>query len=279
MRARQLAEQAREETHARANLHVQLNAELRALADERDRALADARSALRLREEFLAVAAHELRTPITSLRGFAQIMLRQMRQTGTVDPARLERTLEQIDRQTHHLSLLLDQLLDASRIDAGKLMLKQEPTDLAELVHAVVAQMHQLAPERTIEVSARPVSANVDRLRLEQVLTNLVDNALKFSPPERPIGIEVSTQDVSARLMVWDRGVGVPPHRRSGLFERFHQAHGEGRGGGLGLGLYLSQQIVELHGGQIRAEFPDEGGSRFVVELPGAVVAGPVMAS
>jgi signal transduction histidine kinase len=120
------------------------------------------------------------------------------------------------------------------------------------------------------------VEAVVDPLRVEQVLANLLGNALKFSPAGSPVEVELSADgDGVARLAVRDRGVGVPPERRDRLFEPFQQAHGEGYGGGMGLGLYVSRQIAELHGGAVRAEFPPDGGSRFVVELPAGAPTRP----
>jgi signal transduction histidine kinase len=116
--------------------------------------------------------------------------------------------------------------------------------------------------------------ARVDPMRFEQVVTNLVDNAVKYSPEGGSIEITLSTPDSSTiQLAVRDWGLGIPVERRDNLFDRFYQAHGEGHFGGLGLGLYVSRQIVELHGGSIEADFPANGGSRFIVTLPVAPLA------
>ena len=113
------------------------------------------------------------------------------------------------------------------------------------------------------------MEAEVDPLRLEQVLTNLLDNAIKYSPDGGTIEVAVSrSMDDALEIAIRDHGPGVPPEKRSLIFERFYQAHGNGHKSGLGLGLYVSRQIVELHGGEITAEFPSDGGSRFVVVLP-----------
>jgi signal transduction histidine kinase len=114
--------------------------------------------------------------------------------------------------------------------------------------------------------------ADVDALRVEQVLSNLLDNAVKLSPDGGPIDVCLTQRATfSVELSVRDHGLGIPPEKREQIFERFYQAHGHDHRSGLGLGLYISRQMVELHGGEMRAEFPPDGGSRFVVRLPLAV--------
>jgi signal transduction histidine kinase len=115
----------------------------------------------------------------------------------------------------------------------------------------------------------------VDPLRLEQVVTNLLDNAIKYSPEGGEIEVELAAPDPTAvRLCVRDRGMGIPPDKRARIFDRYYQAHGEGHLSGMGLGLYISRQIVELHGGRIAAEWPPEGGTHFVVTLPVGLAEG-----
>jgi signal transduction histidine kinase len=124
--------------------------------------------------------------------------------------------------------------------------------------------------EHTITLAAPPsLEAEVDPLRLEQVLTNLLENAIKYSPEGGPIEVAVSrSADEALEIAVRDHGLGIPPEKRARIFERFYQAHGDGHRSGLGLGLYISCEIVELHGGGITVEFPPDGGSRFIVRLP-----------
>jgi signal transduction histidine kinase len=110
--------------------------------------------------------------------------------------------------------------------------------------------------------------ARVDRLRLEQVVANLLDNALKFSPADRPVDVDVAATDALVTISVTDQGIGIPPDQRDRVFDRFFQAHASEYLSGLGLGLYVSRQIVEQHGGTIDAVFPETGGTRFVVRLP-----------
>jgi excisionase family DNA binding protein len=230
-------------------------------------ALQEAEAALRLRDEFLSIAAHELKTPLTGLSGRAQLILRQFKR-GQLEPERVVQALETITGQTDKLRRLLNQLLDITRLEGGKLALERQPTDLALLVQQVAAGAG--SGRHPINVTTPPtLTAHVDSLRLEQVLTNLLNNAIKYSPDGRPIDVEIGcTAEGALELVVRDRGRGIPPARRGQIFERFYQAHDDGHGGGLGLGLYISRQIVELHGGQIRAEFPADGGACFVVRLP-----------
>jgi signal transduction histidine kinase len=237
-------------------------------------ARAAAEAAVREREEFLSVAAHELKTPITSLRGAAQLALRRLARGAAVDPQQMGRTLELVDRQANRLTHLVNHLLDVARIEAGKLILAPEPTDLGQLVADIVPLVPADAAYHPIEVRSpgTPIVAVVDSLRLEQVLLNLLTNAVKYSPEGGEIAVELTRPDPgTVRLAVRDHGLGVPPERREHLFERFYQAHGEGHLSGLGLGLYVSRQIVDLHGGTIAAEFPADGGTRIVVTLPAGI--------
>jgi signal transduction histidine kinase len=239
-------------------------------ANERlQREIIERKRAEEARDEFLSVAAHELKTPMTSLRGFAQVLLGQLDRGQTPDPARLTQALNAVDRQTEKLARLVSQLLDVSRLEAGHLLLDPQPTDLVGIVESVAEGARARTSRHSIEVRAPAACPAVaDALRLEQVLTNLVDNAIKYSPGGGRVDAELWRQDGAVCLAVTDRGIGVPPEHRGRIFERFHQAHGEKRFGGLGLGLYISRQIVELHGGTIEAQFPEVGGTRIVVTLP-----------
>jgi signal transduction histidine kinase len=241
-----------------------------ALALENARLYAEARAAIGLRDEFLSVAAHELKTPLTGLRGSAQLVLRLLGRDGGIDPDRLRQRLAVIDEQAMKLAHLVDQLLDVSRLEAGRLALEPAPTDLVLLVGAVADAARTRTERHTISVRAdEPITAVVDPLRLEQVLTNLLDNAIKYSPAGGPVELTLARpSDSEVAIGVADRGIGVAPEHRAHIFDRFYQAQSGQHYGGMGLGLYISRQIVELHGGTLEAEFPPEGGSRFVVRLP-----------
>jgi signal transduction histidine kinase len=238
-----------------------------ALAAERD-AREAAESALRLRDEFLSVAAHELRTPLTSLSGHAQLLLRLLERHEDLEPERVALAMQTITRQAGKLSRLLGQLMDISRLESGKLQLDRHPTDMAALAGQVVEGARAISDRHSITLTATPLHVNVDPLRIEQVLANLLDNAIKYSPDGGPIDVVLQrTSGSTVELSVRDRGLGIPPEKRGQIFERFCQAHDNVQQSGLGLGLFISRQIVELHGGEIRAEFPADGGTRFVVRL------------
>jgi PAS domain S-box-containing protein len=233
-----------------------------------EQARAEAEQAVRARDQFMSVAAHELKTPISVLLALAQLARRRLERGGELDRTKLHEMVDHVYSQAERLSVLGNQLLDTSRIKAGKLALQPQPTDLVELVRATVGNT---MPPRPIVVSAPDrLVAEVDALRLEQVVRNLVDNALKYSP-EGAAPIEVSVAEPtpgSAQIAVRDHGIGVPVEHRSKIFEPFYRAHPDDRSSGLGLGLHISRQIVEQHGGHIEAEFPSEGGARFVVSFP-----------
>jgi PAS domain S-box-containing protein len=259
---RELADEIARRTHLEAE-------QLRLLAEEQA-ARAEALSALAAREEFLSVAAHELKTPITSVRGFTELALRQFARAEGPDPQRVERALLTLDRESQKLSHLISQLLDVSRVDAGQLALQREPTDLARLVREVAASAQMTTDRHTLDVYApEELIARVDPLRLEQVVGNLLSNAIKYSPRGGPIDIELLTpRPGSVAIAVRDRGIGIPVEQQGRLFERFYQARSGDRVAGMGLGLYISRQIVTLHGGQIDIESPPDGGTRFIVTLP-----------
>ena len=240
------------------------------LALDNARLHAEAQQAKRLRDEFLSVAAHELKTPMTTLRGYTQLLLRRAGDKQAVEPVLLARGLESIDAQSRKLVYLTEQLLDVSRIEAGKLRLELRSVDLVNLVTDVVHGIQGTTGRRFIELDL-PATApvRVDAIRFEQVISNLVGNAVKYSPDDSQVDVSLrEAEDGIVELSVRDRGLGIPSERRTDLFDRFYQAHGEGHFGGLGLGLYVSRQIVELHGGHIEAQFPLDGGCRFVVTLP-----------
>ena len=250
-----------------------------ALAIDNSRLYREARAAVSIRDEFLSVAAHELKTPMTSLRGYAQLLGREFDRGETINPERARRAAETIQVQSDKLARLVAQLLDVSRLQSGKLAVERAPGNLAELIQEVVeAARGQLKHHRLVLDVPTELWVSLDPLRIEQVVTNLVDNAIKYSPEGGAIEVELRCVEPGgwAELVVRDHGVGVPPEHRAHIFDRFYQAHTSNpltSMAGMGLGLYISRQIVELHDGTIAAEFPDDGGTRFVVRL--AVCAKP----
>jgi signal transduction histidine kinase len=244
-------------------------AELTASNERLRREIAERKRAQEIRDEFLSVAAHELKTPLTSLRGFSQLLLGQMDEGRSPNPEHLQVALESIDRQSEKLARLVSQLLDISRLQAGRLELERRESDLVALLRGALRGAGSASERHALRLHA-PASlpAVVDPLRLEQVVTNLLDNAIKYSPDGGAIEVRLGAAPAHVQIVVSDQGIGVPPEHRAHIFDRYYQAHQERRLGGMGLGLYISRQIVELHGGTLHAEFPAKGGTRLVLRLP-----------
>ncbi|HEU5318502.1 MAG TPA: GAF domain-containing sensor histidine kinase [Chloroflexota bacterium] len=239
--------------------------------------------ASRAKDDFLSIASHELRTPLTPLKGQIQILLRLIdrsrEKSQPLDVDRLVRTLTSMDRQVTRLADLVNDLLDVSRIRTGQLALRLAETDLVELA-ATVLERFEAAPGQTLCL-VREVDSLVgqwDAARLEQVITNLVSNSIKYGTPaalgkgEITVSVGLAQgRDGWARLSVRDRGVGFAPGQTERLFAPFQRLHANPaeQFGGLGLGLYISRDIVERHGGLIWAESPGPGeGATFHVLLP-----------
>jgi signal transduction histidine kinase len=262
LRAITLLQQKQEALKTEIEERKRLEQVLRERNEELDAAVA-------ARDEFLSVAAHELRTPVTVLRAFAQLLLRDARRGRAIGPGRLASALNAIEQQTGKLQQLVARLLDTAQIESGKLRIEPAATDLAALVHAVLMQQRVSANHEFSYVGPEQIETMVDPLRFEQVLTNLLDNAIKFSPQGGVVTVELAQDDASGiRLCVSDQGIGIPAEQREAIFDRFYQGQGSRHLSGLGLGLYITSEIVALHGGSIHIEEPDQGGTRFVVTLP-----------
>jgi PAS domain S-box-containing protein len=238
-------------------------------AEEQRVELARAREAVRLRDEFISIASHELRTPLSTLRIQSDGIARALRKGG-LEPDRLVGKVEMVRAQVTRLERLVTSLLDVSRIEVGRLVLDTKEMDLAELVRDTV---HDLGDELeragcTLTVDAsHPIIGVWDRNRLDQVLTNLLTNAAKYGGG-KPIEVTLESDDERARFSVRDRGIGIDPEHHQRIFERFERAVDNKHFGGIGLGLWLSNQIVQLHGGQIHVDSQLGAGSTFTVELP-----------
>jgi PAS domain S-box-containing protein len=231
---------------------------------------AAAEALVRAQDVFLAVAAHELKTPMTGAKIATQLLLRRFAQCGAANPDQLQWALQTIDQQIGRLGRLVSQLLETARLQADRLSLEPAPTDVTALLRAAVDQAQARTKQHEVALSAPDeLWAEVDAARLEQVVANLLDNALKFSPQGGRIEVTLHRPTAEhLELAVRDQGIGVPEEHRPHLFERFYQAHASTHRSGLGLGLYISREIVARHGGEIAADFPLEGGTRIVVTLP-----------
>lgn len=239
-------------------------------ANEQRVARERAEAALRARDDFLSIAAHELKTPLTSLAGFAQLLESEFDSVAP-NAARIRRALKAILAQSVRLNRLSTQLLDLSRIRAGTPdALKLERTNVSLLVSNTCSMARSRWPTLTLvaDVPAQ-VECSLDAGRIEQVLTNLIENACKFAP-NGPIEISLERLPDTLEIAVRDHGPGVPSELRDVIFERAFQVNAKHSGTGLGLGLYICRQLVDLHGGRIWVEprLDKQPGARFVLSLP-----------
>jgi signal transduction histidine kinase/ActR/RegA family two-component response regulator len=233
-------------------------------------ARAEAETANRMKDEFLATVSHELRTPLNAIIGWSHLL-----QTGSLDEATISRAIETIDRNAKSQAQLIEDILDVSRMISGKLRLNSEPVDIASVINAAIDSV-QLAVESKnleLEVTLDPSARHTlgDSSRLQQVVWNLFANAIKFTPAGGRIEVKVQRAGRHLRLRVSDTGQGISADFLPFIFERFRQADGTTtrQHGGLGLGLAIVRHLVELHGGTIKAESAGEGqGSTFIINLP-----------
>ncbi|HEX8033175.1 MAG TPA: ATP-binding protein [Ktedonobacterales bacterium] len=245
-------------------------------------ARATAEAAVAQRDQFLSIASHELRTPLTILQGNFQLLERRLSRTVRAD-ARLHQSFAAIHRQLVRLQALINAMLDVSRIEQGQLKIAHERLDFAALVRAIVDEVQPTAPAHPIELVISPDTSGTmlvwgDRLRLEQVLLNLLQNAIKYSPGGGPIRVEVTRTADRLSLSVSDRGQGIPKEALPHLFERFYRAPNVSSEhiSGMGIGLYLVREIVDLHDGTITVASEQGVGTTFTAHLPLAIQADTV---
>ncbi|QRN97878.1 GAF domain-containing protein [Archangium violaceum] len=250
-------------------LLLQSLAERAALAIEDARLYGAATEAVRLRDDFLSVAGHELKTPLSALRLQIQLLARMARDVATT-PGLSER-VEKAERTSERLGALIDELMDAGRITSGKMKLEREEMDLASLARDAVGRMSEALARVGSEVrlvADSQVLGRWDRVRLEQVVGNLLSNAAKYGRGQ-PVEVRVESGNQGrARLVVKDSGIGIAPEDQARIFERFERAATGKQFHGLGLGLWISREIVESHGGHIHVRSAPGEGSTFTVELP-----------
>jgi len=278
-----------QELRLRAAELAELNASLQQRIDEATAELKERYEQLkeldRMKSQFLSIASHELKTPITAMSGFLQVALRRVRRMSqgeavvpVADGLRgITDQLEVVYRQTGKLARLVDELLDVSRIQTGRIEFRYGDVDLSELASEVAARM-QLSTTAH-EISVRHDSQSVvtaDRDHLEQVLNNLVTNAIKYSPSGGAISIEVRPDDGGVRLSVTDEGIGIPEKELEAIFGLFYRSPDRAArdAAGMGLGLYISKEIVVRHGGRIWAESAGVKGSTLNVVIPRVPIGG-----
>jgi two-component system, chemotaxis family, CheB/CheR fusion protein len=236
----------------------------------RKRAEEEIRTAARRREEFLAMLSHELRNPLAAVLSAARVMRAKNAKQESIDKAR-----QIVERQSHHMARLLDDLLDVSRITRGGIELRKEDLDLRDVIRGAIEALTPVLEERQVRLRTQLPETDVpvrgDAARMQQVVLNLLSNAARYSPLGSPIDLNVTIEGDSVFLRVKDQGRGISPSMISDIFELFVQDDQglERSTGGLGIGLTLVRQIVELHSGKVQAHSEGLGkGSEFVVQLP-----------
>lgn len=237
-----------------------------ALAVDNTRLYREAQEAVRARDELISMASHDLRGPLTTIRLQVQSLARGLQDERKELGTKLELVGGQVDRMVH----MMDLLLDISLITAGQVELQREPVDLVALVRRCAAQLAENAEAGGCElrIEARgEIVGSWDRMRIEQVVTNLLTNAIKFGPGE-PVEVTIEAAGPSATLIVCDHGVGIAPEHQVQIFDRFERLHAKKGANGFGIGLWIVRRIVEAHGGQIHVDSRPGIGATFTVELP-----------
>jgi signal transduction histidine kinase len=234
--------------------------------------LAAAQAALHERDQLLATVSHDLKTPLTAIRGQADILLRDIEQNGELDTNRARKGLELLRTAATRMGTWIDDLLETARLEAGRSVeLHRQPMDLVALAWQAVAE-HQRNTQRhrlRVRTHESRLIGVWDPVRLRRVLDNLLSNAVKFSPDGGEVVVSVELNGDTARLSVSDNGVGIPADDLPQIFERFGRARNVvGRIGGTGIGLHGVCQIVQDHGGRIDVESEEGQGTTFTLELP-----------
>lgn len=265
-----MAALANEVSFRKRELEIALQ-RLQERADENMRLYQEVRDALRVREEFLSIASHELKTPLTSLLGHAQLLERRAARAGDWGERNL-RAIRVVVEQGARLNRMVETLLDLSRIDRGELTITTASLDLSALVRRVVETARPALEQHTLTLhgDTEQLMIEGDEQHLEQVLHHLIANAIKYSPEGGPVEVHIERQAQIARIAVIDRGMGIPQTALPHLFERFYRAPNVDYRhiSGMGIGLYVVQEIIKLHGGRIEVVSTEGVGSTFTIVLP-----------
>ena len=230
-----------------------------------------AQEAVRVRDQFLSIASHELKTPLAALVGNAQLLQRRAKRDGTLTE-RDQRAVGVITEQAFRLNSMIDALLDVSYLQSGQLTFTVSPLDICALSRQLLEEVEPSLTQHTMQLdcSHEPLIIVGDELRLGQVLRNLIHNAVKYSPAGGPVTIQVEQRENCVCVAVTDQGLGIPQEAQAQLFERFYRADDiRSRGiSGMGLGLYVVKEIVALHGGSLDVKSAVAKGSTFTFCLP-----------
>ena len=241
-----------------------------AVAIDNARLYSEANTAVRERDSFLSIAAHELKTPLTSLLGYADLLRRRAERDGI--PSRDIRAMQVISQQGERLNRMITSLLDLSRIQTGQLSIEQGIVDLVALSRRLVEEVQPTLDRHTLELHVLNESVLItgDELRLEQVLQNLIQNAIKYSPQGGSVRVQIERKDEYGCMIITDEGIGIPESSLPMLFGRFYRAENVDlqRISGMGVGLYVVKEIVTLHHGKIEVSSREGEGSTFTVCLP-----------
>jgi PAS domain S-box-containing protein len=226
-----------------------------------------AEAAVRMRDEFLAIASHELRTPLSTL--VLRLGLLE-RHAQAADMDQVKASVNRAKDQTDRMRRLVDRLLDVSQLASGRLALELAPNDLGRLVKEVAERFSEDASQAKCELRlsvASGITTQLDKFRVDEAIGNVISNAIKYGAG-KPVEVELKVDDGKATLVVEDRGIGIPVEDLLRIFGRFERTTISRNYGGLGLGLYIAKQVIEQHEGSIRAESRSGGGARIVIELP-----------
>ncbi len=273
---RDLTERKRAEDIVR-QAQESLEQRVRERTEELANAKAQAERAVQVRDRFLSIASHELKTPLTSLMLQIQMRQRRLAKPSGAEYFSIERVRKMVEddaKQIGRLAHLVDDMLDISRLTAGKFLLNRRETDLRAIVREVLDRFaNELDAANTpVSLQADAVVGEWDPYRLEQVVVNLVTNAMKYGAA-KPVEIQLACDAGWATMIVRDQGIGIRAEDHQRIFEQFERAEASGTTAGLGLGLYIVQQIINTHGGTIHVESELNRGASFIVKLPVQVPA------